>query len=90
MLNTNQHFSSTTNEKNSNLGQKTQKKLKQDTTRRKTANPSPPSSSKNLENINWTVDNPELDLGEEEEYVNPVTGERGGPRGPEPTRYGDW
>ncbi|KNE64377.1 hypothetical protein, variant [Allomyces macrogynus ATCC 38327] len=22
--------------------------------------------------------------------VNPVTGERGGPRGPEPTRYGDW
>eukprot|EP00252_Welwitschia_mirabilis_P013648 TRINITY_DN30004_c0_g1_i1.p1 TRINITY_DN30004_c0_g1~~TRINITY_DN30004_c0_g1_i1.p1 ORF type:complete len:114 (-),score=13.72 TRINITY_DN30004_c0_g1_i1:236-577(-) len=32
--------------------------------------------------------------GEEEEnngeYVNPVTGERGGPKGPEPTRYGDW
>ena len=24
------------------------------------------------------------------EYVNPETGERGGPRGPEPTRYGDW
>ncbi|XP_078374383.1 uncharacterized protein LOC144657912 [Oculina patagonica] len=22
--------------------------------------------------------------------VNPVTGERGGPKGPEPTRYGDW
>ncbi|CAN0385764.1 unnamed protein product [Lampetra fluviatilis] len=22
--------------------------------------------------------------------VNPRTGERGGPRGPEPTRYGDW
>nr|XP_036269182.1 succinate dehydrogenase assembly factor 4, mitochondrial [Pipistrellus kuhlii]KAF6363599.1 succinate dehydrogenase complex assembly factor 4 [Pipistrellus kuhlii] len=22
--------------------------------------------------------------------VNPVTEERGGPRGPEPTRYGDW
>ena len=22
--------------------------------------------------------------------VNPETGERGGPRGPEPTRYGDW
>ena len=22
--------------------------------------------------------------------VNPHTGERGGPRGPEPTRYGDW
>ncbi|GAB4847883.1 hypothetical protein Ancab_026942 [Ancistrocladus abbreviatus] len=24
------------------------------------------------------------------EYVNKVTGEIGGPRGPEPTRYGDW
>lgn len=23
-------------------------------------------------------------------YVNPQTGEVGGPRGPEPTRYGDW
>lgn len=22
--------------------------------------------------------------------VNPATGEKGGPRGPEPTRYGDW
>lgn len=22
--------------------------------------------------------------------INPKTGERGGPRGPEPTRYGDW
>jgi len=31
-------------------------------------------------------------LNEEEagEYVNPKTGERGGPRGLEPTRYGDW
>ena len=26
----------------------------------------------------------------EYEYVNPETGERGGPQGPEPTRYGDW
>ena len=24
------------------------------------------------------------------EHVNPETGERGGPRGPEPTRFGDW
>ena len=24
------------------------------------------------------------------EGVNPHTGERGGPKGPEPTRYGDW
>jgi hypothetical protein len=23
-------------------------------------------------------------------YVNPTTGEVGGPRGPEPTRFGDW
>ena len=22
--------------------------------------------------------------------INPETGEKGGPRGPEPTRYGDW
>jgi len=26
----------------------------------------------------------------ENEYVNPITGERGGRKGPEPTRYGDW
>lgn len=53
---------------------------------------SPNSKLKELENINWGVDN-ELDLDldvNEGEYVNPVTGERGGPRGPEPTRYGDW
>jgi len=37
------------------------------------------------------------ELKEEEEedfdfspYVNPVTGEVGGPKGPEPTRYNDW
>eukprot|EP00123_Amoebidium_parasiticum_P001632 comp12779_c0_seq1/m.7911 comp12779_c0_seq1/g.7911 ORF comp12779_c0_seq1/g.7911 comp12779_c0_seq1/m.7911 type:complete len:134 (-) comp12779_c0_seq1:280-681(-) len=24
------------------------------------------------------------------EWVNPKTGERGGPKGPEPVRYGDW
>jgi len=27
---------------------------------------------------------------EEEEYINPATGEIGGPKGPEPTRYSDW
>ncbi|XP_004347413.2 hypothetical protein CAOG_04666 [Capsaspora owczarzaki ATCC 30864] len=32
----------------------------------------------------------EEDDGHEYEYINPQTGERGGPRGPEPTRYGDW
>jgi len=26
----------------------------------------------------------------EPEYINPVTGERGGRKGHEPTRYGDW
>ena len=29
-------------------------------------------------------------LPEWPEGVNPHTGERGGPKGPEPTRYGDW
>ncbi|ERN12089.1 hypothetical protein AMTRI_Chr13g88620 [Amborella trichopoda] len=27
---------------------------------------------------------------EEEDHVNKETGEIGGPRGPEPTRFGDW
>lgn len=29
-------------------------------------------------------------LPEWPEGVNPETGEKGGPKGPEPTRYGDW
>ena len=38
----------------------------------------------------------ELNNSQEDPYArfpedkNPVTGEIGGPRGPEPTRYGDW
>lgn len=36
------------------------------------------STSKNNEDV------------EVEDNVNPVTGEVGGPKGPEPTRYGDW
>jgi len=24
------------------------------------------------------------------DHINPITGEIGGPKGPEPTRYGDW
>ncbi|KAG1330329.1 Succinate dehydrogenase assembly factor 4, mitochondrial [Cocos nucifera] len=28
--------------------------------------------------------------GDDGVYVNKLTGEVGGPRGPEPTRYGDW
>ncbi len=27
---------------------------------------------------------------EENKYYNPLTGEEYGPRGPEPTRFGDW
>lgn len=30
------------------------------------------------------------DDGLDAEYVNPLTGEIGGPKGPEPTRFGDW
>ncbi|CAI9771988.1 unnamed protein product [Fraxinus pennsylvanica] len=30
------------------------------------------------------------DYDEDDGYRNKVTGEIGGPRGPEPTRYGDW
>ncbi|XP_066376760.1 uncharacterized protein [Miscanthus floridulus] len=32
----------------------------------------------------------EEDEGDGGVYVNKATGEIGGPRGPEPTRYGDW
>lgn len=31
-----------------------------------------------------------MEMNEEGELVNNNTGEIGGPRGPEPTRYGDW
>eukprot|EP01112_Ceratiomyxa_fruticulosa_P019543 TRINITY_DN6424_c0_g1_i2.p1 TRINITY_DN6424_c0_g1~~TRINITY_DN6424_c0_g1_i2.p1 ORF type:complete len:111 (-),score=19.82 TRINITY_DN6424_c0_g1_i2:130-462(-) len=42
-------------------------------------NPTQTQEEKDKQNIN-----------ENGEYVNPKTGEIGGPRGPEPTRYGDW
>lgn len=29
-------------------------------------------------------------ISHQEDAVNQTTKERGGPRGPEPTRYGDW
>ncbi|CAA2957654.1 Hypothetical predicted protein [Olea europaea subsp. europaea] len=35
-------------------------------------------------------DSKEEDEDEDDGYRNKVTGELGGPRGPEPTRYGDW
>lgn len=36
-------------------------------------------------------DHAELSDSEDEgPYENPITGEIGGPKGPEPTRYGDW
>jgi hypothetical protein len=43
------------------------------------------------QNMDWKEEEEaEEDDGETLEFVNPTTGERGGPRGPEPTRYGDW
>lgn len=39
------------------------------------------------ENAGPTEDDPYAPFPDD---VNPVTGERGGPKGPEPTRYGDW
>ena len=39
------------------------------------------------ENVCPTEDDPFAPFPDD---VNPVTGERGGPKGPEPTRYGDW
>ncbi|MCO5580343.1 hypothetical protein L7F22_034209 [Adiantum nelumboides] len=32
----------------------------------------------------------EEEEGEQQEYKNTLTGEIGGPKGPEPTRFGDW
>ncbi|XXG42377.1 hypothetical protein AAC387_Pa01g2675 [Persea americana] len=59
--------------------------------------PKPPPQAEEEET---TEENPEnssnpgdADEGEEEGngiYVNKQTGEIGGPKGPEPTRYGDW
>lgn len=38
--------------------------------------------------VNMTVEQEPLERFPDDK--NPVTGEIGGPRGPEPTRYGDW
>ena len=43
------------------------------------------------EDVNKTPEKSVTDeIDNEDEHVNPETGERGAPRGPEPTRYGDW
>lgn len=56
-----------------------------------------PVNSNELKSENEQDEEPHENHSEEEEeeegggeFVNPETGERGGPRGPEPTRYGDW
>eukprot|EP01111_Echinosteliopsis_oligospora_P014160 TRINITY_DN5271_c0_g1_i1.p1 TRINITY_DN5271_c0_g1~~TRINITY_DN5271_c0_g1_i1.p1 ORF type:complete len:107 (+),score=27.42 TRINITY_DN5271_c0_g1_i1:61-381(+) len=48
-----------------------------------------------MNNNNEDVKNIDQALSEQQaemmvEHVNQDTGERGGPRGPEPTRFGDW
>ncbi|RWR80272.1 succinate dehydrogenase assembly factor 4, mitochondrial [Cinnamomum micranthum f. kanehirae] len=60
--------------------------------------PKPPPQAEEEEKTEENLDNPsnpgDADEGEEEAgdgiYVNKQTGEIGGPKGPEPTRYGDW
>uniref|UniRef100_A0A1L8E047 Succinate dehydrogenase assembly factor 4, mitochondrial n=1 Tax=Nyssomyia neivai TaxID=330878 RepID=A0A1L8E047_9DIPT len=45
-----------------------------------------------IEGLDQTAENPpkEQDFPPFPNNTNPETGEIGGPRGPEPTRYGDW
>ena len=49
----------------------------------------PPKSSSKIDD---TPESPSDEVSSQGSgaYVNPVTGEIGGPKGPEPTRYGDW
>lgn len=54
-----------------------------------------PASNDKDKILKQTEDEKKLDSKDGEnndgdEFVNKVTGEVGGPRGPEPTRYGDW
>lgn len=60
-----------------------------------TQQPQPHQESPNKEQtdaIKEDLETKEEDEGEDEggEHVNKATGEIGGPRGPEPTRFGDW
>ena len=50
----------------------------------KTHEPGPKSD---LEQEGPTEDDPYAPFPDD---INPITGEKGGPKGPEPTRYGDW
>jgi hypothetical protein len=47
-----------------------------------------PTKPEPIQNLNNVLEEEE-DV-EQEEHVNPQTGERGGYKGPEPTRHGDW
>ncbi|KAJ1916545.1 hypothetical protein H4219_003712 [Mycoemilia scoparia] len=50
--------------------------------------PSTSGSAQNKDGVNYYVDKDAL--APFPNNTNPKTGEIGGPRGPEPTRYGDW
>jgi len=63
-----------------------------------------PCFTKKVRKVSDAPNNPTQDNGQSEKHpdsekdplpawpdgINPHTGERGGPAGPEPTRYGDW
>eukprot|EP00250_Pteridium_aquilinum_P011183 c19889_g1_i1 orf=144-476(+) len=49
----------------------------------------PPSPGGSVEKVIDAPQSPDQEE-QEQEYRNPHTGEIGGPKGPEPTRYGDW
>lgn len=49
------------------------------------------ATAKNVQTESTRKESVEKAEGEEiGDHINPVTGEIGGPKGPEPTRYGDW
>lgn len=51
---------------------------------------SPKQEEAVMENLRSENKEDDEDEEEGEEHMNKDTGEIGGPRGPEPTRYGDW
>ena len=52
--------------------------------------PTTPKGKLDDENLNSTAYKGSNVLEPFPNNINPNTGEKGGPRGPEPTRYGDW